>query len=176
MSNETRRRVFYSFHYKNDAWRTGQVRNIGTVDGNKPASDNDWEKLRKTGEVAVKRWINSQIANRSVVVVLIGEETSSRPWVKYEIEQAWEQEKGLIGIYVHGLRDQNSRISNKGKNPFENYEVTINGKKRDFADFVPVYNPRGISSAERYSDISKHLAEWIEEGVSAMRNLHEAVE
>ncbi len=33
------RRVFYSFHYVPDCWRTSQVRNIGAIEGNKPASD-----------------------------------------------------------------------------------------------------------------------------------------
>lgn len=175
MENKVKRRAFYSFHYANDAWRTGQVRNIGTVDGSKPASDNDWEKLRKTGDAAVKKWINEQIANRSVVIVLIGEETASRPWVKYEIRQAWEQGKGLVGIYVHGLKDQNRMISNRGSNPFSEFTITVNGKKRNFADFVPVYNPQGTSSTDRYNHIAENLADWVENGISAMQDLHEEV-
>lgn len=43
------RKVFYSFHYKPDNWRASQVRNIGAVEGNKPASDNDWEEVVKGG-------------------------------------------------------------------------------------------------------------------------------
>lgn len=31
-----KRQVFYSFHYENDAWRAGQVRNIGVLEGNFP--------------------------------------------------------------------------------------------------------------------------------------------
>ena len=41
------RRVFYSFHYKPDNWRAAQVRNIGAIEGNNPASDNDWEAVKK---------------------------------------------------------------------------------------------------------------------------------
>jgi hypothetical protein len=41
------RRIFYSFHYKLDVMRVSQVRNIGTLEGNKPATDNDWETVRK---------------------------------------------------------------------------------------------------------------------------------
>ena len=36
----TKRQVFYSFHFKNDSWRAGQVRNIGVVEGNTPVSSN----------------------------------------------------------------------------------------------------------------------------------------
>ena len=42
-----KRRVFYSFHYGNDCWRTQQIRNIGALDGNKPVSANDWETLKR---------------------------------------------------------------------------------------------------------------------------------
>ena len=41
------RRAFYSFHYIPDNWRASQVRNMGVVDGNKPATDNDWETIKK---------------------------------------------------------------------------------------------------------------------------------
>ena len=41
------RKAFYSFHYKPDASRAGQVRNIGVVEGNTPVSDNDWETVTK---------------------------------------------------------------------------------------------------------------------------------
>ena len=43
-------RVFYSFHYKPDASRASQVRNIGAVEGNQPASDNDWETVTGGGD------------------------------------------------------------------------------------------------------------------------------
>ena len=52
-----KRRIFYSFHYKPDHWRAATVRNIGSIEGNKPAADNDWEAVKKGGDVAIKRWI-----------------------------------------------------------------------------------------------------------------------
>ena len=33
-----KRRVFYSFHYQADSWRASMVRNIGSIEGNKPES------------------------------------------------------------------------------------------------------------------------------------------
>ena len=35
------RKAFYSFHYIPDNWRASQVRNMGLIEGNKPASDNE---------------------------------------------------------------------------------------------------------------------------------------
>ena len=70
------RRAFYSFHYKPDNWRASQVRNMGVVEGNKPATDNDWEDVKKGGDKAIKNWIDGQIKGKSVAIVLIGEKTA----------------------------------------------------------------------------------------------------
>jgi hypothetical protein len=36
------------------------------------------------------------------MVVLIGKETHTRPWVDWEIEQANKQGKRIVGVYVRG--------------------------------------------------------------------------
>ena len=59
------RRAFYSFHYKPDATRASQVRNIGVVEGSRPATDNDWETVTGGGDAAIKKWIASQMSGRS---------------------------------------------------------------------------------------------------------------
>ena len=65
-------RVFYSFYYNADAWRTSQIRNIGVVEENKAASDNDSETVKKGGDKAIQKWIDDQLNGRSCTVVLIG--------------------------------------------------------------------------------------------------------
>lgn len=72
------RRVFYSFHYMPDASRASQVRNIGAIEGNKAATDNDWETVTKGGDDAIKRWIAAQMRGRSCTVVLVGEKTDRK--------------------------------------------------------------------------------------------------
>ena len=49
-----KRQVFYSFHYKNDVRRVSQVRNIGTLEDNKPVSDNEWEEVKRKGDDNIK--------------------------------------------------------------------------------------------------------------------------
>jgi hypothetical protein len=93
------RRVFYSFHYKPDNWRASQVRNIGVIEGNKPVSDNDWEKVKKGGDKAIQNWIDDQLKGRSCTIVLIGEKTAGRKWIKYEIEKSWNSGKGVLGRF-----------------------------------------------------------------------------
>ena len=112
------RQCFYSFHYQQDSWRVSQIRNIGIVEGNKAASDNDWETLATGGETAIKRWINGQMYGRSCVVVLIGAHTANRRWVQYEIEKGWNDRKGVLGIHIHNLRDRLGNTSARGSNPF----------------------------------------------------------
>lgn len=41
------RKCFYSFHYEPDNWRASQIREMGTLEGNRPATDNDWEEVKK---------------------------------------------------------------------------------------------------------------------------------
>ena len=65
------RRVFCSFHYAPDNWRASQVRNIGVIEGNRPATDNDWESITRGGDKAIKRWIADQLSGRSCTVVLV---------------------------------------------------------------------------------------------------------
>ena len=37
---------------------------------------------------------------KTCVVVLIGAETADRPWVKHEIEEGWNDGKGVVGVYM----------------------------------------------------------------------------
>ena len=155
------RRAFYSFHYKPDNWRAAQVRNMGVITGNQPASDNDWETVKKGGDTAIKRWISGQMKGKSVAIVLIGEKTAGRKWIKYEIEKAWNDSKGVLGVYIHRLKDSDGNQASKGGNPFDDF--TLNGKK--LSSIVKAYNPPYSSSTYVYDHIKDNLADWIEKAI-----------
>jgi hypothetical protein len=78
------RKVFYSFHYQPDCVRASQVRNIGIVEGNSPASDNDWESVARGGDSAIQNWIDNQLSGRTCTIVLIGKDTAGRKWIDYD--------------------------------------------------------------------------------------------
>lgn len=101
------RQVFFSFEYNKDVWRASQIRKMNVVSKSSTFSDNDWETVKSKSEASIKKWINEQMAMRSCIVVLIGKTTSTRKWVKYEIEKAYELKKGIVGIYIHGLKNEN---------------------------------------------------------------------
>ena len=113
-----KRRVFYSFHYDSDNWRAAMVRNIGSIEGNSPASDNDWETVKKGGDAAIKRWIANQLNLRSCTVVLVGSNTANRKWINHEIIKSWDDGMGVVGIYVHGIKNSQGKNIDKGDQSF----------------------------------------------------------
>ena len=154
------RQVFYSFHFDNDVMRVQQIRNIGALEDNKPVSSNTWEEVRKKGNAAVKKWIEDNMRYRSCVVVLVGEETANRPWVKYEIEKAWNEGKGLLGIYIHNLRCPRNGTCSRGANPFDQFTFTDGSK---LSSVVKCYNPNSIYA---YNEIKDNLEVWVEDAIA----------
>jgi hypothetical protein len=151
-----KRQIFYSFHYANDVFRVQQIRNMGVLDGNPPASANDWEEVKRGGDSAIKRWIDDNMYYRSCVIVLVGSETANRKWVKYEIEKAWNEEKGLLGIYIHNLKCPICGTAFQGANPFEQVPAT-KGKG------IKCYNPNNLDA---YNDIRNNIEQWIENAIN----------
>ena len=158
------RRVFYSFHYSNDHWRAAQIRNIGVVEGNRPCSPNDWESVKRGGDRAIESWIKEQLKGRTCAVVLIGSNTAGRKWINFEISQAWNSRKGLLGIHIHNLRDAASNTAPKGANPFDGFTLK-NGSLR-LSSVVKVYDPSSFTSQMTYNNIAKNLDAWVEESIS----------
>ncbi len=155
--------VFFSFEYNKDVWRASQVRNMGKVSEESTFSDNDWEEVKEKSEAKIKEWINEQMEMRSCIVVLIGKTTSSRAWVKYEIEKAYELNKGLVGIYVHNLKDHDGKQTDKGANPF--YSVFTNDGER-LSKYVTCYDSAYSSSQNVYNDIDNKIEELIENAIN----------
>ena len=123
-----KRQVFFSFEFMKDAWRAGQIRNMGVVDDESTFSDNDWEEVKEKTDEKIKAWIDEQLKMRSCIIVLVGATTFTRKWVKYEIQRAYELNKGILGIYMHNLEDSNGEPCEKGENPFDHI-LADNGKQ-----------------------------------------------
>jgi hypothetical protein len=156
-----KRQVFYSFHYDNDVFRVQQIRNIGALEDNEPVSANKWETVKRGGDASIKKWVDDNLRHKSCVVVLVGEETANRKWVQYEIQQAWELGKGLVGIYIHNLKDPRKGKSSKGKNPFDQFTFNDGTK---LSSVVKCYNP---DPNDAYNEIRNHLEDWIEDAIAS---------
>ncbi|HTA83463.1 MAG TPA: TIR domain-containing protein [Bacteroidia bacterium] len=166
----TKRKIFYSFHYDHDVFRVQQIRNIGTLEENEPVKANAWEDIKKGGDKAIENWINDTMKDRNCAVILVGEKTAERPWVRYEIKKAWADGKGVLGIHIHNLKCPvkireypYTGKSNKGVNPFETFTL---GNK-DMSSIVQCYNP---DPNDAYGDIKAGLEKWVEKAIEIRNN------
>ena len=120
-----KRRVFFSFHYQNDIWRVNQVRQSwryqhesqreaeGFYDGS------IWENSKRTGPESLKALIRDGMSNTSVTCILVGAETYSRRWVRYEIARSIIKGNGLLSVRIHLMGDRNGYASHEGPNPLD---------------------------------------------------------
>lgn len=157
--------VFYSFHYQNDHWRVQQIRNKGSIDKSGLVASQEWEKARLQTDQGIKNWIDRQMNYKSAVVVLIGAETASRKWVQYEIQRAWDMRKPLLGIRIHGLKDNRGNTSREGSDPFVNISGLggWNSKPPIFDPTVRTYGG-AIDSQATYAKLAENLEHWIKQG------------
>lgn len=157
------RQVFFSFHYTRDVWRAAQVRSMGKVDNSSTFSDNDWEEVRYKSDSKIKEWIDSQLAMRSCLVVLVGYETSHRKWIKYEIEQAMKLHKGIVGIRINRLKNKCGEQDSNGSNPFYNI-LTSSGER--LSNYVKLFESCYSTSTYVYDDIKNNIENLIEDAIS----------
>lgn len=158
------RKVFFSFHYERDAQRAAVVRNHAvTKDGDDEAGYVDkaaWESIEKGGEAAIKKWIAEQLKGTSVSVVLIGPETSTRKWVKYELQESYARGNGLLGVTLHNIKDFNGKTDTAGSTSFGLLGKDKNGSDVYFASVAKTYD---WISNNGYENFGK----WVEEAATA---------
>jgi hypothetical protein len=138
------RRVFFGFHYERDVWRASQVRNSWVTKPNREYAGfidaASWEAVKKQGKEAIKKWIEDQLSGTSVTVVLVGAETSTREWVQYEIKASHERGNGMLGIYIHNIKDSNQKTDTPGNNTFGEIYKDPNGNSVYFWQLYPTYD------------------------------------
>lgn len=156
------RKVFFSFHFKNDFWRTQTVRNMGSLEGQTLAGANEWEQLKRTSDQAVRDWINRHLRGKSCLVVLNGSETAGRKWITYEIKRAWEDGRGVVGVHVNKLKHSDGSQSRRGSSPFSN--ITASG--HNLSDIAKLWIPNGSTSQDTYRTIAANIGDWIEDAIA----------
>ena len=163
-----KRKVFFSFHYKRDVGRIAQVRNSWVTKGESSTflDAADWESIKMKGDHAIKGWINEQLQGTSVTIVLIGNETSNRRWVHYEIEQSIKKRNGLIGIYIHSIKDfRTKKTDRKGRDPFKKH-LDLKPASTSSASY-PCHNCYDWIRDDGYNNIEK----WIRKAARQAKRL-----
>jgi hypothetical protein len=165
------RRVFFSFHHQADIWRVSQVRNSWLLkkgETNKFMDAASWESVKRKGDAAVKSWIDRQLDGTGVTVVLIGTNTADRRYVRYEIAESHRRGNGLLGIYIHGIKDANGKGSKQGRNPLDDVTVETEGL---FFELLGVKVTKRLSEIfQTYywnrDDGRNNMATWIEDAAA----------
>ncbi|MNE66544.1 hypothetical protein D3C80_1621000 [compost metagenome] len=98
---------------------------------------------------------------KSCVIVLVGSQTATRPWVLTEIVKGWNAGKAVFGIRIDKLLDENSRTSRPGQNPFD--MVDFRGGK--LSSHVDLITPVGLDSKTVYGNIQANMESWIESAI-----------
>ena len=108
-----KKNVFISHHHKDDGLvdkmtsllsKNGcEIRNssIRAKPANQERLDNGLVK-----EKTIERLLRMKMSWAGTVIVLVGKETHTRPWVNWEITEAQRQGKNIVGVYEHGLKDK----------------------------------------------------------------------
>lgn len=133
-------KTFISYHHKNEQDLKDEIVKKGGDKGDfmdKSVEDGDIEP-GLSEDTIMRKIKNDYLKDSSVVVVLIGEETSKRPYVNSEIQAAlWGDNKcGLIGVVRDEIYDSiytSTICSNNGCN----CGVSLNSPTPDFMDKIP---------------------------------------
>ena len=170
-------RVFFSFHYQDVIdFRANVVRNHWLTKPDREAAGfydaSIWETAKKQGDDAIKRLINNGLDNTSNTCVLIGSNTYTRPWVRYEILKSFKRGNHLFGVNINSIRGKDELTKVSGPNPFESVGVTFSadGKeatlwevvggawvKYDKIDGAATYS---VAVDEQYRNKGFNLSSW----------------
>lgn len=158
------RKVFFSFHYERDAQRAAVVRNHAiTKDGDEAAGYVDkaaWESIERQGDAAIKKWIKEQLSGTSVTVVLVGPETSNRPWVQYELQESYARGNGLLAVTLHNIKDFAGKTDTAGNTTFGSLGKDKNGNDVYFFQIGRTYDWVN-------NDGYNNFGTWIEDAAKA---------
>lgn len=100
--------VFIS-HYGEDEEQLDRLKELLKTKGydarNSSVEKKDYKRNYEVSDALIARYLRRCIKWAGTFIVLIGEDTHTRPWVNYEIRSAAKQGKTIIGIYERGCKD-----------------------------------------------------------------------
>lgn len=137
------KRVFFSFHYQDVIdFRANVVRNHWRLKPDRESAGffdaSIWEEAQKKGDLALKRLINSGIANTSNTCILVGSDTFNRRWVSYEIMKSLKAGNHIFCVHINQIKCKNGKTKSNGPNPLKylGFSYSSNGKKLTLHDLI----------------------------------------
>jgi hypothetical protein len=104
-----KRKAYFAFHF-DDIMRVNNVRQAWKIDHpDAPLmrsfyDSSLWEKRQLEGPESLKKLIRDGVEYTSAVCVLVGSQTWSRRWVRYEIARAVVDDRGLLAVHLNNIR------------------------------------------------------------------------
>ena len=120
-----------------------------------------WESIEKQGDLAIKKWIGDQLSGTSVTVVLVGPETSSRPWVQFELQQSYARGNGLLAVTLHNIKDFSGKTDTAGNTTFGSLDKDESGNEVYFFQVGQIYDWVN-------NDGYKNFGTWVEEAAKSV--------
>lgn len=146
------KRVFFSFYYQDVIdFRANVVRQHWLTKPDREAAGffdaSIWGNAELSGDVGIKRVINSGLDGTSVTCVLIGSETYGRRWVRYEVMKSFRKGNALLSVHINSIKGRDQRTKPSGPNPLNYLGVTyshsglsatlwekVNGSWKEYTD------------------------------------------
>ena len=147
--------VYYSFHFDRDCRRVQHVINMGQLEGQRILNSQDWESVKAKGKANIEKWIDEQMKYKETLIVLVGKETASRPWVRHEIIHAWNAKKKILGVRIHNLKDPVTGTDTAGADPFA--QIKFKDSDKTLANYITLHDP----GSDAYNTIKANLKSWI---------------
>ena len=109
MATKTEYHIFISHHCK-DQEELDKLKDLMKRNGYniKDSSIDESKQNQAKNKDYIKSILRSRIDWAGAILVLVGSETHTRPWVNWEIEYAAGQNKRIVGVYLWG--QSSSRI------------------------------------------------------------------
>jgi hypothetical protein len=118
------KRVFFSFHYQDVIdFRANVVRQHWLTKPDREAAGffdaSIWGNAKLSGDIGIKRVINSGLENTTVTCVLIGTATYARRWVRYEIMKSFRRGNAILAVHINTIKGRDQFTKAKGANPLK---------------------------------------------------------
>lgn len=154
---DNKNKVFFTFDYENDFFRANVVRNAwvsryGQAEGF--WEDDVCQKLKQNDESYIDPIISQTIEKSAATIVLIGTKTSELNYVRYAICQSRLRGKGVVGIYIHNIKDESGKKAAIGSSRFGEIDKDENNESLFFWQLYPLY--RWV-----IDDGESHLMTWV---------------
>lgn len=116
------KRVYFAFHYQDVIdFRVNVVRNHWLTKPDRDAAGffdaSLWEEAKKKGDIGLKRLINAGLEGTSTTCILIGSQTTTRRWVRYEILKSFKRGNAILAVHINSITGKDRRTKALGPNP-----------------------------------------------------------